>query len=150
MLTFHDLKIINYVFIIKLLMIINKVPVKRRGFDRLWNAFLNSISGIQYAIKDEISFRQELFLFGVLTVIVFFLPVTPLYKIFLVLCHLAVIVVELINSAIEEIVDYVSPQYSESGKKAKDLGSSAVFITLLGVTIVWIYTLLDVFNINLL
>lgn len=129
-------------------MIVNKISVRRKGFDRLWHAFLYSLSGLKYAFRDEIAFRQELLLFGVLTVVVFFLPISSLYKIFLILCNVTVLVVELINSAIEAIVDYISPEYSEIGKKAKDMGSSAVFITLLSVILVWLYTFLSVFKIK--
>ena len=130
-------------------MIIDKIPAPRKGLDRLWHAFLYSLSGLKYAFKDEIAFRQELLLFGILTVIVFFLPISSLYKIFLIICNAAVLVVELLNSAIEAIIDHISPDYSEIGKKAKDMGSSAVFITLLSVILVWIYTLLNVFSIKL-
>ena len=130
-------------------MFINKIPAHRKGLDRLWHAFLYSLSGLKYAFKDEIAFRQELLLFGILTAIVFFLPISSLYKIFLIVCNAALLVVELINSAIEAIIDHISPYYSETGKKAKDMGSSAVFITLLSVILVWIFTLLNVFNIKL-
>lgn len=131
-------------------MIINKIPARRKGLDRLWHAFLYSLSGLRYAFKDEIAFRQELLVFGILTVIVFFLPVSSLYKIFLILCNAAVFIVELINSAIESLVDHISPEYSEAARKAKDLGSSAVFLTLICTSVVWAYTLITVFKEHLI
>lgn len=127
-----------------------KAHMQRKGISRLWHAFLYSLSGLKYAFKGEIAFRQELILFSILTLIILFLPLSILHKIFLLFCNSMLLIIELVNSSIEAVVDCVSPEYNEFAKKAKDMASSAVLITLLSVSIVWIITLLSVFDINLL
>jgi len=106
---------------------------------------LYSLSGLRTALKNEIAFRQELFAFVILTVIAIILPVSSTMKILLIVSIISVMIVELLNSAIETIVDKISPEYSDSAKRAKDMGSSAVFLTIVCATVIWIYVLIKVF-----
>ena len=117
----------------------------KKGFMRIWHALFYSISGLQSAFKNEAAFRQELFALAIFTVISILLPVSTLVKIVLILSIVSVIIIELLNSAIETIVDRVSPEYSTTAKQAKDMGSSAVLLTIACAVILWIYVLLKVF-----
>lgn len=117
----------------------------KKGLLRIWHAFLYSLSGLRTALKNEIAFRQELFAFVILTVIAIILPVSSTMKILLIVSIISVMIVELLNSAIETIVDKISLEYSDSAKRAKDMGSSAVFLTIVCATVIWIYVLIKVF-----
>jgi len=117
----------------------------KKGLLRIWHAFLYSLSGLRIAFKNEIAFRQELFAFVILTVIAIILPVSSTMKILLIVSIISVMIVELLNSAIETIVNKISPEYSDSAKQAKDMSSSAVFLAIVCATIIWIYVLIKVF-----
>ena len=83
------------------------------------------------------AFRQEIVLYVLLLILLFFLPISILFKIILFVANTIVLLVELINSAIEAIVDMVSPEYNELAKHAKDLGSAAVLISLILAIVLW-------------
>ena len=90
-----------------------------------------------FAIKNEVAFRQEVGVFVVLLIVLFFLPISILFKCILLLANTIVLIVELINSAIESIVDIASPDYHVLAKHAKDLGSAAVLISLILTIVLW-------------
>ena len=115
----------------------NHVRTKKTGPARLWAAFLNSLNGLRFAVKNEEAFRQEMVLYILLLVLLFFLPISVLFKTVLLVVNTIVLLIELINSAIEAIVDMVSPEYNELAKRAKDLGSAAVLVTLVLATVLW-------------
>ena len=104
---------------------------------RLWAAFFYSLNGLRFAVKNEAAFRQELDVFILLLIVLFFLPISILFKSILLAANTIVLLVELINSAIESIVDMVSPEYNELAKHAKDLGSAAVLISLILAIALW-------------
>jgi len=115
----------------------NHRPSKRAGMARLWAAFFYSLNGLRFAVKNETAFRQELALYVLLLVVLFFLPISILFKSILLVGNTVVLLFELINSAIEAIVDMVSPEYNELAKHAKDLGSAAVLISLVLAIVLW-------------
>lgn len=115
----------------------NHVPLKKTGLVRLWAALLNSLNGLRFAVKNETAFRQEIVLYVLLLIVLFFLPISILFKSILLVVNTIVLLVELINSAIEAIVDMVSPEYSELAKHAKDLGSAVVLISLVLAIVLW-------------
>jgi diacylglycerol kinase (ATP) len=115
----------------------NHIPSKKTGLARLWAAFSNSLNGLRFAFKNEEAFRQELVLYVLLLILLFFLPISILSKTILLVANTIVLLVELINSAIEAIVDMVSPEYNELAKHAKDLGSAAVLISLILAIVLW-------------
>ena len=117
----------------------------RKGLLRIWHAFLYSLSGLRIAFMNETAFRQEIFAFIILSAVAIILPVTSVMKILLIVSIVSVMIVELLNSAIETIVDKVSPEYSTAAKHAKDMGSAAVFLTIACATAIWIYVLLKLF-----
>ena len=117
----------------------SKKPKPQVGLKRVWNAFFYSLSGFKLAFRDEAAFRQELLLTAVLTVVCLILPFEPVLKIILISSHVFILVVELINTAVESIVDLASPEFHLDAKKAKDTGSSAVLLSLILSAGIWIY-----------
>ena len=107
------------------------------GLVRIWRAFFYSMAGLSAALKHEHAFRQELFLTILLLPLALFLPLTLGEKALLVATLLLVLVVELLNSAIEAVVDRVSTDIHDLSKRAKDLGSAAVFLSCTIVVVVW-------------
>lgn len=107
-------------------------PFKSRdGIQRLANAMRYSVAGFRYALKNEASIRQELLALAVLTPVSVALHVSRLEHLVLVVSMLLVLMVEFLNSAIEAAVDRVSLEEHPLAGQAKDLGSAAVFISLL-------------------
>ncbi len=115
------------------------------GLTRIINAFGYSMKGISAAIKHESAFRQEAVMFVTLLPLAFFLGRTYLEYILLIGCLLLVLIVELLNSAIEAVVDHVSPEFAELAGRAKDMGSAAVFVALANVFLVWSFIIFDRF-----
>jgi diacylglycerol kinase (ATP) len=109
----------------------------KSGLVRIIRAFGYSLDGFATAIKHEHAFRQELILCMVLLPFAILLPLTPLERAVLIASLLIVLIVELLNSAIEAIVDRVSLENHALSKRAKDLGSAAVFLALVVVAIAW-------------
>ncbi len=120
---------------------------QKKGIARLPAAYSYSQDGLLYAFSHEAAFRQELCLVAFLTAVLFFLPISALWKCLLFFTTSSVLIVELLNSAIESVVDLVSPDYHRRAKQAKDLGSAAVFLCIVFNSVLWGYTLLVVFNI---
>ncbi|NVJ66018.1 MAG: diacylglycerol kinase, partial [Gammaproteobacteria bacterium] len=83
------------------------------------------------------AFRQELVLTLVLSISAFFLPVTTLERVLMISSLLLILIVELINSAVEAVVDRVSDDWHELSGRAKDIGSAAVFVALFLALFVW-------------
>lgn len=114
----------------------------KTGLVRLWNAFGYSLAGFRAAYKHEDAFRQEVWLAIVLIPLALWLPVTVIAKALMVGSVLLVIIVELLNSAIEATVDRISLENHDLAKRAKDIGSSAVLVSLVNVVVVWALVLL--------
>lgn len=115
----------------------------KTGLVRIWNAFRYSLAGLRAAFKHEDAFRQECLLAAILIPAAFFVPATFLGKAILIGSTLLVLIVELINSAIEATVDRVSLEHHRLAKRAKDIGSAAVLLTLLNLALMWALVLLD-------
>lgn len=117
----------------------NKNPAT--GLTRIWRAFQFSMSGLRHALTKETAFQQEFGLFIVLLPVLFFLPVPLFLKILLLLANTGVLIVELLNSAIESVVDKASPEYHQLAKQAKDMGSAAVLLANLAALCLWGYAI---------
>ncbi len=104
-----------------------------------------SVSGLAAAFKNEAAFRQELALFVVLAPLGFWLGHDGVERALLVGSLAVVLVVELLNSAIEAAVNRVGSEPNELSGRAKDLGSAAVFVSLVLVVVVWMLVLADRF-----
>ncbi|ELS9501226.1 TPA: diacylglycerol kinase [Vibrio parahaemolyticus] len=96
-----------------------------------------SIKGLKAAWTHEAAFRQELVLTLVLSISAFLLPVTTLERVLMISSLLLILIVELINSAVEAVVDRVSDDWHELSGRAKDIGSAAVFVALFLALFVW-------------
>ena len=114
---------------------------KKQGLTRVTQAFVNSGKGFYAAWINESAYRQELYLFITLSIIAILLPIEISHKFILILSMLPVLAIELINSAIESIVDRISMDEHELSARAKDMGSAAVFISLMIVILVWCFIL---------
>ena len=113
----------------------------KTGLRRIWNALFYSIDGFAAAFRHEHAFRQESLLALVLIPTALFLPVSGTGKALMIASVLLVLVVELLNSAIEAAVDRISLERHRLAKRAKDIGSAAVLVSLVNVVLVWILVL---------
>ena len=104
---------------------------------RLFKAALYTIRGLRHALTNDTSFQQEVVLVLILTPISIWLGGNGIERAMLILPLLLVLAVELLNSAVETIVDRVGTEYNELSGRAKDLSSAAVFVTLINVPVVW-------------
>ena len=120
-------------------------PQPKTGAARLISALRYSMQGLSACFRGEEAFRQEAILFLLLLPLIVLAPVAPLLKLLLFGVNCLVLIVELLNSAIETIVDKVSPDYDELAGRAKDLGSAAVLLSLIAAATVWAYALYQVF-----
>jgi diacylglycerol kinase (ATP) len=109
----------------------------RTGLTRVLHATRYSWQGLSAAFKHEAAFRQELALAIILTPLAIWLTTDAVELGLLIGSLLLVLVVELINSAIEAIVDRFGDEIHELSGRAKDIGSAAVFISLLNVALIW-------------
>ena len=109
----------------------------KSGLVRIWRAFFYSMAGFAAALKYEHAFRQEVFLALVFLPFAILLPLTLAERALLIATLLQVLVVELVNSAIEAVVDRVSLDSNDLSRRAKDLGSAAVFLSCVIVLVVW-------------
>ncbi len=103
----------------------------KRGLRRVWNAIGYSIEGLRFAWHGEDAFRQECILAAFLVPAAAFLPVSFVERILLVASVVLVLIVEILNSAIEAAIDRQGYEINPLAKRAKDLGSSAVLLALL-------------------
>ncbi|KGI77260.1 diacylglycerol kinase [Oleiagrimonas soli] len=111
--------------------------IESRGPRQIWKAFQWSIKGLGAAYRHEASFRLELYLSVVLIPLGLWLGDGAVEKILLAGTPLMVLSAELLNSGIEAVVDKVSPEFHELAGRAKDMGSAAVFLLMLLVTMTW-------------
>lgn len=109
----------------------------KTGVRRLINAFGYSMDGFKAAYQHEDAFRQEVWLSLVLIPLAFYLESEALHRILMVGSVLLVMIVELLNSAVEAVVDRVSIERHALAKRAKDIGSAAVLLALINLGVVW-------------
>ncbi len=117
-------------------------PKSTSGLARIRNALQYSLDGLKAAYRHEAAFRQEVWLAAVLIPLALWLPTSPLGKALMIASVLLVLMVELLNSAVEAVVDRVSLEKYELAKRAKDAGSAAVLVALANVVMVWALVLL--------
>lgn len=115
---------------------------KNRGLKRLFYATLYSWQGFKSAIKNEEAFRQEFLAFVVLTAISCYLDVTAMERLAMISTLVLVMIVEVLNSAIETVVDRVSTDKHKLSGRAKDYGSFAVLMSILIAVATWLVILL--------
>ncbi|MDH3286472.1 MAG: diacylglycerol kinase [Betaproteobacteria bacterium] len=113
----------------------------KTGLTRIWIALLYSLDGFAAAFRHEHAFRQEVLLALVLVPIALAVPASGTGKAVMVASVLLVLMVELLNSAIEAVTDRVSLEDHVLAKRAKDMGSAAVMLSLINVPTVWLLVL---------
>ena len=115
-----------------------KSPYKgKTGIKRLANAFTYSVAGTLAAFKHEDAFRQEVILSAILIPLAIYLGQTPIEQALLIASILLIIIVELLNSSVEATVDRISVKRHKLSKRAKDIGSAAVFFSLVNAAVIW-------------
>ena len=113
----------------------------RTGLRRIFNALHYSLAGLRAAYRHEDAFRQEALLAALLIPLALFLPLAGLAKAMMIASVLLVLIVELLNSAVEAAVDRISLENHRLAKRAKDIGSAAVLIALINVLVIWGFAL---------
>ena len=110
---------------------------KYTGFKRILMAFKYSFDGIRSCFNTEAAFRQDLLLCIIGWCVLPFLEIGFYTKVAMGLSLVFVILAELINTAIERVVDRIGPEYNKLSKNAKDIGSAIVGITIFTVVVFW-------------
>ena len=109
----------------------------KKGLVRLWNATGYSRDGIAAAWKHEAAFREEVLLAAITLPLAFYLGRTGIERALMAGSILLILIVEILNSALEAIVDKASPERHELAGRAKDMGSAAVLLSLINAAVVW-------------
>ena len=114
---------------------------KKTGIPRLINATGYSLAGLKAAFKSEAAFRQEAAAAVILVPLGIFWGASGTERAMLVFSVLLVLVVELLNSGLEAVVDRVGTDFHPLSKQAKDMGSAAVFVSIAMAVLVWLLIL---------
>lgn len=122
------------------------MKAQKSGLSRIIAAGIYSKEGLVSAFTGEAAFRQEVVLFLLLLPLLYLLPLSLSLKLLLLVTNTTVLIVELLNSAIEAVVDLASPEYNILAKKAKDMGSAAVLIALVLSSTLWIIAIVSLFT----
>ena len=109
----------------------------KTGLVRILNAFFHSMAGLQDAWKCESAFRQEVLLAAIMIPAACLVPVSMVERAMLIVTVALVIIVELLNSGVEAAIDRISFDHHSLSKRAKDIGSAAVFVALVLCGAVW-------------
>jgi diacylglycerol kinase (ATP) len=117
---------------------VESVHKGKRGLRRLVNAFNYSMSGLRLAYRHEEAFRQELLGAVILLPVACLIPVVPVERVLLIGTVLLVLIVELLNSSVEAAVDRAGLDTHHLAKRAKDIGSAAVFLALILLGTTWL------------
>ena len=115
----------------------DKKPKKKTGLARIWAALFYSLDGLRFTALHEAAFMQEVMIVAVALIVMCFLPLPLMWKALLLFALLIILIVELLNSAIEAIVDMASPEYHPLAKRAKDAGSAAVLVSIVTAVLLW-------------
>ncbi|KAA1158894.1 diacylglycerol kinase [Pseudoalteromonas fuliginea] len=115
----------------------NKTVIKRQGIMRLIFTLSHSFNGLKWMSRFEAAFQQELALFSLLGVFVWLQEIALRDKLLLVASLLFVLFAELVNTAVEVVVDRIGSEYHELSGLAKDIASASVFIAMLIAALIW-------------
>lgn len=116
----------------------------KTGISRVIDATGYSMKGLKAAWINEAAFRQEVILTLIFTCVAFILPIDHIERILLISSLLLVVIVELMNSAVEAVVDRISDEWHELSGRAKDIGSAAVFVALALALLVWVSVIVNI------
>lgn len=107
------------------------------GIKRILKAFIYSRDGFNAAFKSEAALRQDLLVFVIFSLIALFLDLMLWQKALLISSLLFIVIMELVNTAVETVIDRISPDYHELSKKAKDIGSLLVLLSFINAFLIW-------------
>ncbi len=113
----------------------------KTGIARIIDATGYSWRGVRAAFKHEAAFRQELLLLVILAPVALWLGNSGVEYALLIGSLLLVLMVELLNSAVEAVVDRIGPEHHKLAGRAKDIGSAAVLVALLNAAVIWLFIL---------
>ena len=113
---------------------------KNTGLKRIRLAGVYAFNGLTAAVRHEAAFRQELMLAVVFIPVALMLDLARVERVLLVMVTVLVLVAELLNSAVEAVVDRIGTEHHELSGRAKDMGSGAVMVCLL----LWVYVWVDI------
>ena len=111
------------------------------GIRRMWNAIFYSLDGLRAAFIHEAAFRQDVFMALLLIPLALFIGKSSTQQALMIGSVFLVLIVELVNSGIEAVTDRVSFENHALAKRAKDLGSAAVMMSLVNVAVIWLLAL---------
>ncbi|MBW2480660.1 MAG: diacylglycerol kinase [Deltaproteobacteria bacterium] len=106
--------------------------------DHIVNAFRYTFAGFKSAWQNELAFRGEVVVVTVMLPLGIWLGQSAAERALLIVSLLLILITELVNSALEAVVDRIGPQRHELSKRAKDLGSAAAFVSMVAAALVWI------------
>ena len=109
----------------------------KKGLTRLINALGYSRDGLRAAWQNEAAFREEILLAAITIPLALFLAKTGVDRALMIGSIILILIVEILNSAVEAVVDKASPEKNELAKRAKDMGSAAVLLSLLNAAVIW-------------
>ena len=112
--------------------------LKRRSFRNFFSSLRFSVEGFMAALRFEPSFREDLIFAIILVPFAIILPVNAVSTAVMIAALFLIIIVELLNSAIEWTIDYISTEKHPLAKRAKDMASAAVFLSYLNCIVVWL------------
>jgi len=117
--------------------------MKKLLFDikHIFRAFTYSWKGLVYVFKNEIAFRQDVLVFLIGSVVSFFLPVCALSRSVMIFSLFFILLMEMVNTAIEVVVNRISTELHPLSGHAKDIGSALVLLAFLNAIIVWVLIL---------
>lgn len=107
------------------------------GIKRILKAFVYSRDGFISAFKSEAALRQDLAVFAIFSIFAMYLNLVLWQKAVLISSLLFIVIMELVNTAVEVVIDRISPEYHELSKKAKDIGSLLVLLAFVNAVILW-------------
>jgi diacylglycerol kinase (ATP) len=114
----------------------------------LLNNFIYSIDGLKHAVKNETSFKIELLIALIVFPLIYLMPFEFIFKLVLFLSYGMIMVAELLNSAIENVVDLVTQEIHPLAKSAKDIAATAVLFTVILHLLCWVFILVHTYNIG--
>ena len=109
----------------------------QKGLTRLINALGYSRDGLRAAWQNEAAFREEILLAAIAIPLALLLAKTGVDRALMMGSIILILIVEILNSAVEAVVDKASPEKNDLAKRAKDMGSAAVLLSLLNAVVVW-------------
>lgn len=115
--------------------------IKRRSFRNFFASVRYAIDGFFAALKHEPSFREDLIFAILLVPLAIILPVNAVSTALMIASLILILIVELLNSAIEWVIDYIRPEIHPLAKRIKDMASAAVFLSYINCIVIWVILL---------